>query len=200
MKECKIVAPNLTFGVLALQGAVSEHINYVQKAGAKAIAVKTIKELENCDALILPGGESTTISRLMHQNNLFDAIQSFAKNNPVLGTCAGMILMAQKIIYNDTESNYGLGLMDFTVVRNAFGRQVESFQVDLKIKELDKPFPSVFIRAPLIKTVNDPTIKILANHNDQIVMVQQNNFMACSFHPELTEDTRIIELFYKLCF
>ena len=177
-----------TVGVLALQGAVSEHIAQIETLGAKAIMVKTLAELQQVDALVLPGGESTTIGRLLHSSGLFQALQSFDK--PILGTCAGLILLANKLEGNEQPH---LAKMDIQVQRNAFGRQVDSFQTELMVKGFTEPFPAVFIRAPYISAVGNE-VEVLAEWQSKIVFAKQGNLLACAFHPELTSDKRIMAL------
>ncbi len=177
-----------TVGVLALQGAVSEHIIQIQALGAKAIAVKTLAELQQVDALVLPGGESTAMRRLIHASGLFQALQSFDK--PILGTCAGLILLANKL-EGDEQSH--LAKMDIQVQRNAFGRQVDSFQTELMVKGFAEPFPAVFIRAPYISAVGNE-VEVLAEWQGKIIFAKQGNLLACAFHPELTSDNRIMAL------
>ena len=177
-----------TVGVLALQGAVSEHIAQIETLGAKAIMVKTLAELQQVDALVLPGGESTTIGRLLHSSGLFQALQSFDK--PILGTCAGLILLANKLEGNEQPH---LAKMDIQVQRNAFGRQVDSFQTELMVKGFAEPFPAVFIRAPYISAVGNE-VEVLAEWQGKIVFAKQGNLLACAFHPELTSDNRIMAL------
>lgn len=188
---------HLTIGVLALQGAVTEHIQQVEQLGAKAIAVKTVSQLSALDGLILPGGESTAIGKLMRQYGFIEAIQHFAQQGKgIFGTCAGMILLA-KALENDPTVH--LGLMDIRVQRNAFGRQVDSFQTDLEVKGLTDTFPAVFIRAPYIQGFDQSKVEILAQFNDNAVLAKQDNLLACSFHPELTADNRIMQLFLTMC-
>ncbi len=177
-----------TVGVLALQGAVSEHITQIQALGAKAIAVKTLAELQQVDALVLPGGESTAMRRLIHSSGLFQALQSFDK--PILGTCAGLILLANKLEGNEQPH---LAKMDIQVQRNAFGRQVDSFQTELMVKGFAEPFPAVFIRAPYISRIGSE-VEVLAEWQGKIVFAKQGNLLACAFHPELTSDKRIMAL------
>lgn len=183
---------NLTIGVLALQGAVSEHIKQVESLGARAIAIKTVEHLQLVNALILPGGESTAIGKLMRRYGFIEAIQAFAKNHAVFGTCAGMILLAKKITANEDSH---LNLVDITVERNAFGRQKESFQVDLDVKGIDKTFPAIFIRAPFVASIDSAEIEILASVDEHPVLIRQGNIVACSFHPELSEDNRLLNFF-----
>lgn len=177
-----------TVGVLALQGAVSEHIAQIETLGAKAIMVKTLAELQQVDALVLPGGESTAMGRLIHSSGLFQALQSFDK--PILGTCAGLILLANK--FEGNEQPY-LAKMDIQVQRNAFGRQVDSFQTELMVKGFAEPFPAVFIRAPYISAVGNE-VEVLAEWQGKIVFAKQGNLLACAFHLELTSDNRIMAL------
>ena len=188
---------HLTIGVLALQGAVTEHIQQVEQLGAKAIAIKTVAQLSTLDGLILPGGESTAIGKLMRQYGFIEAIQHFAQQGKgIFGTCAGMILLA-KALENDPTVH--LGLMDIRVQRNAFGRQVDSFQTDLEVKGLTDTFPAVFIRAPYIQGLDQSKVEILAQFNGNAVLAKQDNLLACSFHPELTADNRIMQLFLTMC-
>ncbi|WP_370427252.1 pyridoxal 5'-phosphate synthase glutaminase subunit PdxT [Actinobacillus pleuropneumoniae] len=180
-----------TIGVLSLQGAVSEHIAQIETLGAKAIAVKSLSELQQVDALVLPGGESTAMRRLMHSSGLFQALKSFDK--PILGTCAGLILLANKLEGGEPPH---LAKMNIQVQRNAFGRQVDSFQTDLMIKGFADPFPAVFIRAPYISRIGSE-VEVLAEWQGNVVFAKQDNLLACAFHPELTSDTRVVELFLQ---
>jgi len=187
----------MKIGVLASQGAFIEHIIAINKLDTEAVPVRLPWEFEEVDGLIIPGGESTTISRLMSSYQLMDAIIQLAgKGMPIFGTCAGMILMARQISGNTTKS---LGLMDITVKRNAFGRQVDSFEVELEIPALgDMPFPAVFIRAPMIENC-DKGVEILARLKDNtIVAARQRRLLATAFHPELTEDLRFHKYFLDI--
>ncbi|MDG6882462.1 Glutamine amidotransferase subunit pdxT [Phocoenobacter uteri] len=186
---------HLKIGVLALQGAVSEHLAQIEKLGATAVAVKKVDQLEQLDAIILPGGESTAIGKLMREYGFIKALQNFAKNRPLFGTCAGMILLAKHIVGGESSH---LNLMDITVQRNAFGRQIASFQTDLTIKGLKGTVPAVFIRAPYIAEINSDQVEVLAQIDDHVVLAKQGNLLACSFHPELTNDTQVLELFLKM--
>jgi 5'-phosphate synthase pdxT subunit len=184
-------------GVLALQGAFREHVEALRRLGAEAVEVRLARDLEGLDALIIPGGESTTIVRLIDAFELREPLAAFCRSGaPVWGTCAGAIVLAKDVPALDREP---LGQLDITVERNAFGRQVDSFETDLDIAPLeDGPFHAVFIRAPVI---SDPGIdvKVLATLEDgQIVAVQQGKLLATSFHPELTDDTRLHEYFLSL--
>lgn len=183
-------------GVLALQGDFAEHAAILKRLGVEAREVRLPADLEGLDRLIIPGGESTTITRLMERYGLVQPLRAFAAHRPVWGTCAGMIVMAKHATDLDRET---LGLMDISVVRNAFGRQVDSFEMDLTIEELEgEPFHAVFIRAPLIKDAG-PGVKVLATLEGQgIVAARQNHLLATSFHPELTRDTRLHAYFLSL--
>ncbi|PJG83190.1 pyridoxal 5'-phosphate synthase glutaminase subunit PdxT [Caviibacterium pharyngocola] len=183
-------------GVLALQGAVSEHLRQIEALGAQAVAVKKVEQLDELDALILPGGESTTIGRLMRLYGFIDAIRRFsAQNKPIFGTCAGMILLAKSL---ENDETVHLGLMDICVQRNAFGRQTESFQTDLSVTGLAKPVPAVFIRAPFIRATTSSAVEILAEFEGHPVLAKQNHLLACAFHPELTDDPSILRLFLEM--
>lgn len=179
-------------GVLALQGAVREHVNSIDACGAEAVLVKWPKDLERLDALILPGGESTTMRRLIDRYGLMEPMREFAKTGkPMFGTCAGLILLAREVVgYAEPH----LGVMDVVVERNSFGRQVDSFEADLAVKGLDTPFNAVFIRAPHIVSAG-PSAEVLCVQDGKIVMARSGPFLGCSFHPELTEDNRITEYF-----
>lgn len=184
---------HLTVGVLALQGAVSEHCQQIEQLGAKAVMVKNPMDLTACNGLILPGGESTAIGKLMRKNGLLEAIRAFSvEGKGLFGTCAGMILLAEQLVDDPTVH---LGLMAIQVQRNAFGRQVDSFQTDLMIKGLQKPFPAVFIRAPYIVDFDKHKVESLAEFNGHTVLAKQGNLLACSFHPELTADPSVLRLF-----
>jgi len=184
-------------GVLASQGAFAEHIAVLKKLGVEAIPVRLPRQLEGLDGLIIPGGESTTISKLMKDYDLVSGIKQLAEEGkPIFGTCAGMILLAKKIPGSTVEP---LGLMDISVRRNAFGRQNESFETDLDIPVLgEKPFHAVFIRAPLIESVNGTT-EILARLEDSTaVAARQGKFLVTAFHPELTDDLRLHRYFLEM--
>lgn len=182
-------------GVLALQGAVAEHIRGIEQAGAEGVVVKRTEQLDELDGIILPGGESTTIGKLMRTYGFIDALRAFsAAGKPIFGTCAGLIVIAKEIT-GQPEAH--LELMDITVARNAFGRQRESFETDLPIKGIDENVRAVFIRAPLIEKVG-PGVDVLATFNGQIVAAQQGHLLAASFHPELTDDFRMHSYFLDM--
>lgn len=184
-----------TIGVLALQGAFREHIRSVEASGATAVIVKRKEQLEMIDGLIIPGGESTTMRRLIDKYEFLEPIRAFADaGKPVFGTCAGLILLASEI---DGSYDVHLGVMDMSVRRNAFGRQRESFEADLDIEGVAEGYNAVFIRAPYIERVGHST-KVLASYDGHIVAAQEGHLLACSFHPELTDDHRLTEHFVKM--
>ncbi len=183
------VAERLRIGVLDLQGAVREHLRMLESLGCEAVPVKKVEHLEGLDGLVLPGGESTTLGKLMARCGLDVAIRQRAEAGlPVYGTCAGLILLAKEIPGSEQPR---LGLMDLRVKRNAYGRQVDSFETDLSIPAIGaEPFRAVFIRAPYIEGVG-PGVEVLAEHDGHAVMARQGRFLVSAFHPELTEDRRI---------
>ncbi|MFP3121295.1 MULTISPECIES: pyridoxal 5'-phosphate synthase glutaminase subunit PdxT [Bacillaceae] len=185
----------ITIGVLGLQGAVREHIQSIEASGARAVVVKKVEQLTELDGLILPGGESTTMRRLIDKYGFMESLRQFAQEGkPMFGTCAGMILLAKNLVGYDEAH---IGVMDITVERNAFGRQRESFEAPLSIKGVGEDFIGVFIRAPYVVGV-EGHVDVLATHGDRIVAVQQGPFLAASFHPELTDDHRITAYFVKM--
>ncbi|PHB27061.1 pyridoxal 5'-phosphate synthase glutaminase subunit PdxT [Bacillus toyonensis] len=182
-------------GVLGLQGAVREHVKSVEASGAEAVVVKRIEQLEEIDGLILPGGESTTMRRLIDKYAFMEPLRTFAKSGkPMFGTCAGMILLAKTLIgYEEAH----IGAMDITVERNAFGRQKDSFEAALSMKGVGEDFIGVFIRAPYVVDVAD-NVEVLSKHGDRMVAVRQDQFLATSFHPELTDDHRVTAYFVEM--
>ena len=187
----------MRIGVLASQGAFAEHIAALQRLKVDTMPVRLTHHLTSLDGLIIPGGESTSISKLMLGYDLMDEIRNLAKNGlPILGTCAGMILLAKKISDSDIEP---IGVMGITARRNAFGRQKDSFETDLSIPVLgERSFPGIFIRAPLIEQVNDG-VEILARlADDTIVAARQGKLVAAAFHPELTDDLRFHRYFLDI--
>lgn len=190
----------MKIGVLDLQGSVIEHINILNKCGAHAVAVKYPQELDELSGLIIPGGESTVIGRLMRRYNFTDKIKRLAAKGDlaVYGTCAGMVLLSSGVNSEEVD-DYKLGLIDIEVERNAFGGQQESFEADINIKEVgDKPYPAVFIRAPIINKAGKG-VDVLAKYEGRIIAARQNNILVSSFHPELTEDIRFHEYFIIMC-
>jgi 5'-phosphate synthase pdxT subunit len=187
----------MKIGVLALQGAFAEHIAVLHRLEVETVPVRLPRQLVGLDGLIIPGGESTTITSLMLSYNLRTEISRLAENDlPILGTCAGMILLAREASDDGVEPVAAMGI---TVRRNAFGRQRESFETDLKIPVLgEKPFPGVFIRAPLIEQVNDEVEVLARLDNGTIVAARQEKLLACAFHPELTDDLRFHQYFLSI--
>ncbi|KAF2958954.1 glutamine amidotransferase [Thermotoga sp. Ku-13t] len=185
----------MIIGVLALQGDFREHIWALQRLGVEAFAVKTVSDLERIDGLIIPGGESTSIGRIAKVTGVGEKIVELAKQGlPIYGTCAGMILMAKLIV--DHPDQYSFGLMDIAVRRNAYGRQIESFEVYLDVENIGR-VKAVFIRAPMVVEVSD-NVEVLARYENVPVLVKQGNLLASSFHPELTDDLRIHTYFVKM--
>ena len=172
----------MRIGVLAVQGNFREHVAVLRRLGAEAVEIRKSEQLEGLDGLVVPGGESTTFMRLMRLYGLDEAVRTFSA--PILGTCAGMIVLDRS----------HLGLVDIDVDRNAFGRQVASFEADLRLAGEDQPLRGVFIRAPRVRKVG-PDVEVLAEHDGEPVLVRDGRFIVASFHPELTEDTRVHELF-----
>lgn len=182
-------------GVFALQGAVREHMQSLEACGVEAMAIKRKEQLQEVDGLILPGGESTTMRRLIDKYGFMEPLKEFAQQGkPMFGTCAGLILLAKNIVgYNEPH----LGLMDVTVERNSFGRQVDSFEADLAIKGVADHFNAVFIRAPHIVEAGE-NVEVLAKNDDRIVAARDGQYLGCSFHPELTEDHRLTAYFVNM--
>lgn len=191
---------NMKIGVLALQGDFAEHISMLKKLGVESAEVRLPKHLDGLDGLIIPGGESTTIGKLAVAYDLLDPLKEFGKTRAIWGTCAGAIFLSKDIGRDQPL----LGLMDIKVQRNAFGRQVDSFETDLEIDELYKatgtehPYHAVFIRAPIIESVGGKVKVLSALEDGRIVAAQEGHLLATSFHPELTEDTRFHEYFISL--
>lgn len=187
----------MQIGVLALQGAFREHQQILDRCGIESVQLRKPAQLDGLSALIIPGGESTTIGKLLKDFKLFEPIARMAGDGlPIFGTCAGMILLAKVIKGSEQPS---LGLMDMCVDRNAFGRQVDSFEEDLEIPALGAaPYRAVFIRAPYVTAVG-PEVDVLAKCGEKIVLVRQGRFLAAAFHPELTEDIRLHRYFIENC-
>jgi pyridoxal 5'-phosphate synthase pdxT subunit len=181
-------------GILALQGDFREHVRLVSSIGAAAIEVRTPAQLADVDRLVIPGGESTTIAKLARAGDLVRPIQDRARDGmPILGTCAGMIVLAERVIDGEPL----LSLMDVTVRRNAYGRQMESFEADVDVDGIDHPVHGVFIRAPWIEDVG-PEVRVLSSYEERPVVLQQGNLLAASFHPELVGETTLHEYFLSI--
>lgn len=182
-------------GVLALQGAFALHLHALERLGVAAIEVRTQQDLVEVDALVIPGGESTAISKLLEANDLFDAIASrLAGGMPALGTCAGMILLANDILDGRADQR-SFGALDIAVRRNAFGRQVDSFEAEVHVAAIGaQPFHGVFIRAPYVEW-SGPGVEVLGAIEGRPVVCRQGPVLATAFHPELSDDLRIHELF-----
>lgn len=172
-------------GVLALQGDFDMHRRAIERAGAEAVEVRTAAELAAVDGLVIPGGESSTMLKLLREENLYEEVRRFGERRPIFGTCAGAILAAREVTHPAQES---LGLVDVSVERNAYGRQVDSRIAHLDYEGAD--LEAVFIRAPVIRHAG-PEVKVLATYNGDPVLVEQGRHMLATFHPELTADTRI---------
>ena len=172
----------MRIGVLAVQGNFREHVGMLRRLGVDVVEVRKAEQLDGLDGLVVPGGESTTFMRLMRLYGLDGALSTFA--GPVFGTCAGMIVL---------DRNH-LGLVDLEVDRNAYGRQVASFETDLRLRGEERPLRGVFIRAPRVRKRGED-VEVLAEHEGEPVLLREGRFLVASFHPELTEDTRVHELF-----
>ena len=181
-------------GVLALQGDVREHVEILQRLGVEPVEVRTIEDLERLAGLIVPGGESTTIGKIMAESGLLDGIRSyFYKGGPVWGTCAGMVLAASA---TTGPRQPLLGLMNALVERNGFGRQVHSFEKELEIEGFEEPFVGVFIRAPFFEDVG-PGVEVMGEVDGRVVAARGENVLVTAFHPELTDDKRFHEYFLR---
>ncbi len=179
-------------GVLALQGDFEAHARILRRAGAEAIEVRTAADLETAEGLILPGGESTTMLKLLRDDHLFEPLRRFGETKPIFGTCAGAILLANHVT---SPTQASLGLMDIDVERNAYGRQLDSRIVNLDVSGLeDGHLEAVFIRAPIIRRAG-PAVHVLARYDGNPVLVEQGRHLAATFHPELSGDPRIHQLF-----
>lgn len=193
----------MKIGVLALQGAFIEHINMLKTLGVQAVEVRLPEQLADLDGLIIPGGESTTIGKLARRFGMMEPLRDFAVAKPVWGTCAGMIFLAKEIGNGTAGRDQPLlGLMDIEVARNAFGRQVDSFETGLDISVFShgdkRPFPAVFIRAPKLVAAKGDAEIIAALPDGTAVAAQQGHWLVTSFHPELTGDSRFHEYFLSL--
>ncbi|AFV10269.1 glutamine amidotransferase PdxT [Thermacetogenium phaeum DSM 12270] len=179
-----------------MQGAFREHVDAFRRCGCEAMEVRTREELDEVAALAIPGGESTAITKLLRSFGLWEALlKRGAEDLPILATCAGVIVLARGIVGSDQVS---LGLLDVAVRRNAYGRQVDSFETELKIEALGtEPVPAIFIRAPIIESVG-PKVEVLATYREKAVLVRQGRILAATFHPELTADLRLHQYFLEM--
>ncbi len=185
----------MKIGILALQGAFLEHKNILDSLKVDNCLVKTKEQLENIDGIILPGGESTTIGKLLRDFNILEPLKEKIKNGfPVFGTCSGMILLAEKLSNSEVIH---LGVMGIEVRRNAYGRQLGSFEIEADFKGITKKVKMIFIRAPYVENIKEG-VEILATVNGNIVAVREKNMLAVSFHPELTNDTSVHEYFLDI--
>ncbi len=206
VEEAQPADSTLTIGVLALQGDFMEHVNVLRRLGARSLPVRTPADLTALDGLIIPGGESTAIGKLAVRWGFIEPLNKFiAAGKPVWGTCAGMIILAKDI--GQTPNSGGahiipprLGVMDIIIDRNAYGRQVDSFEADLTIDFLDdnRPFPAVFIRAPRIEAIGDGVKPLIWHDNEVVAALQDNQLLVTAFHPELTGDSRLHAFFLSL--
>jgi 5'-phosphate synthase pdxT subunit len=183
--------------VLALQGAFRVHVQRLADLGVEAVEARLPRDLAGVDGLVMPGGESTTMSNLLASSGLFDDVKARISDGlPVFGTCAGMILLATEVLGGRPDQR-SFGALDATVRRNGYGRQLDSFETDLDVEGLDTPFHGVFIRAPRVESFG-PAVEVLATHQDDAVLLRQGRVMAAAFHPELTADRRLHAQFVEL--
>ena len=186
----------MNVGVLALQGAFDAHARVLRALGADPLEVRDPDDLDTVDALILPGGESTTMSMLLESSKLQQPIaERLEAGLPVFGTCAGLILLAERVLDGRADQN-SFGALDIDVRRNAFGRQVDSLEAELEVQGLDRPFHGVFIRAPVVERAGE-TVEVLATIEGKPVLVRHGNVLAAAFHPELSDDDRIHRMFLQ---
>ena len=187
----------MKIGVLSLQGGVIEHINHINKLGHEGVEIKKIEDIKDLRGIILPGGESTTIGKLLRETKMLTILrEKIFSGFPVWGTCAGMILLAK---YIEDSSQGHLKVMDIKVKRNAYGSQVDSFKKNVIINEISSdPIPLIFIRAPLITEIFED-VKIICTVDDKIVAARQNNMFATSFHPEITDNLEVHRYFVNMC-
>ena len=187
----------MKIGVLSLQGGVIEHINHINKLGHEGVEIKKLEDIKDLQGIILPGGESTTIGKLLRNRDMILPLRDkILSGLPVWGTCAGMILLAK---YIEEESSKHLNVMDIKVKRNAYGSQINSFKKNVVINEISsEPIPLIFIRAPLITEVFN-NVKIICTVDDKIVAAKQNNMFATTFHPELTDNLEVHRYFINMC-
>jgi 5'-phosphate synthase pdxT subunit len=191
-----VVGTAPVIGVLALQGAFAAHEDALRTLGVATKQVRTSGDLAQVQALVMPGGESTTMSRLLETSVMFDELQRRIHDGmPVLGTCAGMILLATEVVDGRPDQR-SFGAIDLCVRRNGYGRQVDSFETDIDVEGLDRPFHAVFIRAPKVESTGS-AVQVLARHDGVPVLARQGHVMVASFHPEITADARLHEMFLQ---
>lgn len=184
--------------MVAMQGAFREHETLLEQAGAEPVEVRLERDLDGLDGLIIPGGESTSIGKVARRWGLLEPLREFARSGrPVWGTCAGMILMAKEVSGRGVDQP-GLALMDVSVRRNAFGRQVDSFEVELEVPALGRPIHAIFIRAPLIERIGDGVEPLARLEDGTVVAARQKNLLVTAFHPELTGDDRFHRYFLDM--
>jgi 5'-phosphate synthase pdxT subunit len=184
-------------GVLALQGAFHAHARALKRLNVEVREVRLPHDLDGLDGIVMPGGESTTMSHLLLSSGVFDGLaQRIAGGLPTMGTCAGLILLAKRVL-DARPDQVSCSVLDVTVRRNGYGRQIDSFEADIAVKGLETPFTAVFIRAPIIEEVGSD-VEILAVHNGAPIVVASQNVLAATFHPELTSDVRFHELFLNM--
>ena len=185
----------MVVGVLAIQGDYARHVTVIQRLGFSSLLVRTAAELDQCDGLIVPGGESTTLTIVMQKHGLWEPVRQFGKTNYIFGTCAGLIIMATHVVNHLFDP---LGLIDLTIERNAYGRQKESFidEVTVTLNGREHTLPGFFIRAPKILRTGDP-ISVLGRHHNEIVLVENEHILAAAFHPELSDDLSIHDYFIQ---
>lgn len=184
-------------GVLGLQGDFREHARALETSSATAVVVRTAGDLAGVDALVMPGGESTTIGKLLDRFGLLGPLRDRAQEGmPLYGTCAGLILMA-KDVEGPQDAPHRLGLMDVAVRRNAYGRQLDSFETDLDVEGLDEPYRAVFIRAPVVERTGED-VEVLASVDGAPVLLRQGRMLASTFHPEITGDNRVHSMFVEM--
>jgi len=182
-----------TIGVLGVQGDFAMHQKSLRKLGVSAPNIRYAEELAACDGLVIPGGESTTFVNLLKKTGLFQVLLDFNRDKPIMGTCAGLIMLSTHLVNDDIET---LGLIEMDVERNGYGRQVDSFIDDVRIEGMEKPVEGFFIRAPRIKSMGEG-VKALGWHRDEVVMAANEKVLALTFHPELTSDTAVHRYFLE---
>jgi 5'-phosphate synthase pdxT subunit len=193
-----LVAARRRVGVLALQGAFARHVKMLQAIGVETSEVRTPQQLDCVDALVMPGGESTTMSMLLDSNELLAPLAArLSAGMAVFGTCAGMILLSREIV-DGRPDQHAFGAIDLRVRRNGFGRQIDSFEVDLDVRGFDGPYPAVFIRAPIVEEAG-PGVEVLASVDDRPVLCRQGRTLVAAFHPELSGDGRLHTFFVERC-